>query len=458
MPRTLFWRLTALLLGALAIAVLAMVLVFRQDRAGLIARNFTEARITQIESLRAALTRAASEERGGRPFQLQMIAREYGIILVPVDRRPEIGEAPRGAALQHLVERLQERFGKDVEVRLGRRLDQPVVWIRLKVGPDAPAGTPEGAGGLAGATVGPVSRAVWAGIPIRDVDSTDMPMRLTITLAVVLIALVAATFWFARRLARPLSDLANAVDKVALGKRPDPLPEDGPSEIARVARNVNRMAANLERLERNRSTMLAGISHDIRTPLTRLRLASEIAVTDAQSRTEMAADIDEIDRVVTQFLDFARGTPKEAPERADVQIALSAVADRANARALQVRWEAGAEALYVNTYPAAFERMLMNLIENAHRYGKPPVELTARRDGTVIEIDVLDAGDGVKPEDVERLKEPFVRGDHARGGAMGAGLGLALVERLAQWHGGTFDLLPRSGGGTVARLRLPVAS
>ncbi|MBL8308828.1 MAG: HAMP domain-containing protein [Burkholderiales bacterium] len=456
MPRTLFWRLTALLIGALALAVLAMVLVFRQDRAGLIARNFTDARIAQIESMRDALTRAAGEERGGRPFQLQMIAREYGIILIPVDRRPEIGEPPRGAGLQQLVERLQERLGKDVEVRLGRRLDQAIVWIRLKVGPDAPAASPETPGGLGGATVGPVSRAVWAGIPIRDVDSTEMPVRLTITLAVVLLALVAATFWFARRLARPLSDLANAVDKVALGKRPDPLPEDGPSEIARVARNVNRMAANLDRLERNRSTMLAGISHDIRTPLTRLRLASEMAVSDAQSRAEMAADIDEIDRVVTQFLDFARGTPKESPERADVQIALSAIADKANARELPVRWTAGAEALYVNTYPAAFERMLMNLIENAHRYGKPPVELTARRDGGSVEIDVLDAGDGVKPEDVERLKEPFVRGDHARGGAMGAGLGLALVERLAQWHGGSFDLLPRSGGGTVARLRLPL--
>jgi len=438
-PKSLFWRLAMLLMVALAIAVLAMIFLFRQDRASLIASNFTEAKLAQVEALRTTLSNMATDERNNRPMMgMQKIAREYGVLLVPVDRRPEIGQIPRGPALQPLVEKLQEQLGRDTEVRLGMRMDQPIVWIRLNVGVDA-------------------GKGVWAGIPIRNVEAGEVPTRLLVTLGVVLAVLMAGTFWFARRLSRPLADLADAVDKVAVGKRPDPLPEDGPSEIARVAHNVNRMAANLERLEKNRSTMLAGISHDIRTPLTRLRLASEISVNDAQSRAEMAADIDEIDRIVTQFLDFARGNPKEAPERADMQMVLTALAQKAESRTLPVRWTAGQEAIFVNIYPAAFERMIMNLIENAHRYGKPPVELQLRRDGAMVDIDVLDAGDGVKAEDVERLKEPFVRGDQARGGAMGAGLGLALVERLAQWHGGNFDLLPRSGGGTIARLRLPVA-
>ena len=441
MPRSLFWRMVALLLVALTIAVLAMVLLFRQDRAGLIARNFSEAKIAQIEALRNALNKMAAEDRSGRPFMgLQMVGREYGALLVPVDRRPEIGQMPRGPALQPLVDKLQEQLGRDTEVRLGMRMDQPVVWIRLNVGPEGN------------------TRGVWAGFPIRNVDSGEVPTRLWITLGAVLLLLLAGTYWFARRLAKPLAELADAVDKVAEGKRPDPLPVDGPEEISRVARNVNRMAANLEQLERDRSTMLAGISHDIRTPLTRLRLASEISVNDAQSRDEMAADIDEIDRIVTQFLDFARGTPKEAPAQADLQIVLGAIAHKSASRNLPVTWQPGPEALVVNAYPAAFERMLMNLIENAHRYGKPPVELAVRRDGAMVDIDVLDAGDGVSAGDVERLKQPFVRGDHARGGTMGAGLGLAIVERLAKWHGGSFDLLPRSGGGTVARVRLPLAS
>ena len=439
MPKTLFWRLAALLMVALAVAVLAMVFLFRQDRATLIARNFTEAKMEQIEALRATLAKVATDDTVGRPqMQLQRLGREYGVMLIPTERRPEIGQVPRGPALAPLVEKLQEQLGRNTEIRLGMRLDQPVVWIKLKLGEQG-------------------ARAVWAGIPIRDVEAGEVPMRLLLTLGLVLAILLAATLWFARRLSRPLADLADAVDKVAVGKRPDPLPEDGPTEIARVARNVNRMAANLERLERDRSTMLAGISHDIRTPLTRLRLAGEMAVSDPQSRSEMAADIDEIDRVVTQFLDFARGNPKEAPARVDLRESLSAVATQAESRSLPVRWSPGSEALCINTFPAAFERMLMNLIENAHRYGKPPVELTLSRDGAIAEIDVLDAGAGVAVDDVERLKQPFVRGDQARGGVMGAGLGLALVERLAQWHGGSFDLLPRVGGGTIARLRLPLA-
>ena len=439
MPKTLFWRLAALLMIALAVAVLAMVFLFQQDRATLIARNFTEAKMAQIEALRVTLASAPVEEGAQRPMQhLQRLGRQYGVMLIPTDRRPEIGQVPRGAALAPLVEKLQEQLGHDTEIRLGMRLDQPVVWIKLKLGEQG-------------------ARSVWAGIPVRNVDASEVPMRLLVTLGGVLVVLLAATLWFARRLSRPLADLADAVDKVAVGKRPDPLPEDGPTEIARVARNVNRMPANLERLERDRSTMLAGISHDIRTPLTRLRLAGEMAVSDPQSRNEMAADIDEIDRIVTQFLDFARGNPKEAPTRIDLRESLSAVARKAESRSVPVQWVVGDDEICVNTFPAAFERMLMNLIENAHRYGKPPVELALIRDGTVAEIDVLDAGEGIAAADVERLKQPFVRGDQARGGPMGAGLGLALVERLAQWHGGNFDLLPRPGGGTIARLRLPLA-
>ena len=428
-----------LLMVALAVAVLAMTLLFRQDRAGLIARNFTEAKLSQVEALRTTLTHLATDDRGNRPpGSLQKISREYGVLLVPVDRRPEIGRLPSGLALQPLVEKLQEQLGRDTEVRLGMRMDQPIVWIRLNVGVDA-------------------SKGVWAGIPIRNLEAGEVPMRLLLTLVGILAVLLAGTFWFARRLSKPLADLADAVDKVAVGKRPDPLPEDGPTEIARVASNVNRMAANLERMERDRSTMLAGISHDIRTPLTRLRLASEISVSDPQSRAEMATDIEEIDRIVTQFLDFARGNPKEQPVRVDIRESLRAIADKANGRGLSVEWSDGDTAISVNAFPAAFDRMLMNLIENAHRYGKPPVEIALRRDGAIAEIDVLDAGKGVALADVERLKQPFVRGDQARGGAMGAGLGLALVERLAQWHGGSFDLLQRASGGTIARLRLPLA-
>ena len=130
-----------LLMVALAIAVLAMIFLFRQDRASLIASNFTEAKLAQVEALRTTLSNMATDDRNNRPMMgMQKIAREYGVLLVPVDRRPEIGQIPRGPALQPLVEKLQEQLGRDTEVRLGMRMDQPIVWIRLNVGVDAGKG------------------------------------------------------------------------------------------------------------------------------------------------------------------------------------------------------------------------------------------------------------------------------------------------------------------------------
>ncbi len=436
LPKSLFARLFLLITLAVIVAVVLFGMIFRQDRASLIARNFTDAKIQQIEAVRERFANAPDD----RGVTLLAIGKEFNVLTVPVDRRPDIGKLP-GPAFRQIVDKLQETLGKDTEIRWGTRLDQAIVWIRMPVGADK-------------------TRAVWAGFPLRNMDAAEFPMRLALSMGAIGLALLAATLLFARRLTRPLSELSNAVAMVADGKRPEALPETGPSEIAEVSRNVNKMAANLAQLETDRKTMLAGISHDIRTPLARLRLASEISVTEKKSRDDMNADIDEIDRIVTQFLDFARGEPAEPPHPTRVDEALSHIAAKAEALGLPVTWmnEAPnvAHALTIHVFPAAFERMLINLIENAHRYGKPPVELTALRDGEYVEITVIDHGLGVSAADAVRLKQPFVRGDLARGGHMGAGLGLAIVERLAKWHNGHFDIARRAGGGNAARIRLPV--
>jgi two-component system, OmpR family, osmolarity sensor histidine kinase EnvZ len=436
LPKSLFTRLLLLLAVAIVVATLTLAYVFRQDRATLIARNFTDDKMQQIEALRDALAKLPDDKQQ----TVQPLAREYKVLLVPFERRPEIGQAPKGPAYLPMIARLQEQLGKDADVRFGTRLDQVIVWIRLPVTADP-------------------ARAMWAGFAMRKIDAGEFPVQLAVTLGGVLVALLGGTLWFARRLTHPLSELTKAVATVAAGKHPAPLREDGPSEIANVARNVNKMAANLERLETDRRTMLAGISHDIRTPLTRLRLASEMAVGDAKNRNDMIADIGEIDRIVTQFLDFARGEPSEAAQPTRVGDALTHVTTRARALGFEIsriNSDADVDALIINLFPAAFERMLINLIENAHRYGKPPVQLNAIRDGAMIEIVIIDHGVGVAPEDAERLKQPFVRGDEARGGAMGAGLGLAIVDRLAQWHGANFNIVRRAGGGNAASLRMPL--
>ncbi|TAG06219.1 MAG: HAMP domain-containing protein [Betaproteobacteria bacterium] len=435
LPKSLFARLVLLIAATVVIAVVSLSFLFRQDRATLIARNFTDARMAEIEALRDALVKLPDD----RPMSVQPLAREFRAILVPVDRRPDIGKAPAGPAVRAMVARLEEQLGSNTEVRFGTRLDQVIVWIRLPVTADK-------------------SRAVWAGYPMRNIDAGEFPMRLGATLAAILALLLGATYWFARRLTRPLSELSNAVATVAAGKHPAPLPVDGPSEIAAVAANVNKMAASLARLETDRRTMLAGISHDIRTPLTRLRLASEMSIANAKSRADVVADINEIDAVVTQFLDFARGEPSESAQSMRVADALAHIEQKAAANAMPITILGDALNNTIAVFPAAFERMLMNLVENAYRYGKPPVEISALRDGAMIEITVIDHGGGVAPEDAERLKQPFVRGDQARGGAMGAGLGLAIVDRLAAWHGASLDIARRTGGGNAARIRIPISA
>ena len=175
---------------------------------------------------------------------------------------------------------------------------------------------------------------------------------------------------------------------------------------------------SLDAIERDRALMLAGVSHGLRTPLTKLRLAVEILAGDAEAgiAASLVHSIAEMDAVVGQFLDFARRRQRCAD---------------------------------------GVRRAIVNLVETAVRHGRPPVTLATGSDGTWAWVDVVDAGDGIAAADVEALKQPFRRAGTARRGAPGAGLGLAIVERIARLHGGELQLLPTSPHGLRARLRLP---
>jgi two-component system osmolarity sensor histidine kinase EnvZ len=172
----------------------------------------------------------------------------------------------------------------------------------------------------------------------------------------------------------------------------------------------------------------------------------------------MAEDIDEMDRIIGQFLEFARGSEDPAPELADPTPIVRAAIDRYVRAGRDVRLAAGAVPP-VPLRPTAWARLVANLVDNALAYGAPPVEVaTYVAEGRLV-LDVADRGPGIAPADVERLKQPFTRASAARsdaGGVAGAGLGLAIVDRIARLHGGRFDLLPRDGGGTLARVTIPL--
>ncbi len=170
----------------------------------------------------------------------------------------------------------------------------------------------------------------------------------------------------------------------------------------------------------------------------------------------MVSDIEEMDRIIGQFLDFARGDRDAATELRGLNEVIGPVVERHRRGGRDIAFAAG-DLPPLPIRPTAMSRLVGNLLDNALRYGKEPVEVTTKRVGAAIVLEISDRGPGIPPDQVDRLKRPFTRGEAARTGAAGAGLGLAIVERIARMHGGTFDLRLREGGGTLARVTLPVA-
>lgn len=270
--------------------------------------------------------------------------------------------------------------------------------------------------------------------------------------ALTLVLSLAAAWLIASNIARPLSALAQAARLVGSGVTPEPLPETGPRELRTVAAAFNRMTSNLATMERERSIVLAGISHDVRTPLSRLRLALEMSGGDEAILQGMSADIDEMDQVIGQFLHFARGED-EKREPVDLDALAHEIAGH-YARLGRLVRVAEAAAGECNVRRLGVRRAILNLVDNALKHGGEPVEIAVRRAGEEVVVEVADRGPGIPPGEAERLKRPFTRLSESRSGSGGAGLGLAIVERIARAHRGTLDLLSRPGGGLLARMKL----
>jgi two-component system osmolarity sensor histidine kinase EnvZ len=259
---------------------------------------------------------------------------------------------------------------------------------------------------------------------------------------------------------RPLKRLSYAASRVREGHfHGAPLDEGAAtSEIREVNIGFNRMAERLAKIEAERALMLAGISHDLRTPLARLRLETELSVSDPQTRELMVADIEQLDDIIDKFLDYARPEPTDlGPVLLSGVISRCITPWRNNAR-LQITVDVG-EDLQVQAEPVELGRVLSNLLENARRYGQSPadgitrVEIVARvHDGWVL-LRVRDQGPGVSDETLKNLTQPFFRGDAARTAATGSGLGLAIVERSVQRMGGTFSVFNNSAGGLMALMK-----
>ena len=266
--------------------------------------------------------------------------------------------------------------------------------------------------------------------------------------------------WIVRRINRPLHELSFAASRFREGEYDSRLDETLTSEIREVNIGFNRMARELAEVDADRAVMLAGISHDLRTPLARLRLEAELSVTDEEAWQNMASDIGQLDAIIDQFMDYARPGPAS---RRPVQLSPLIDKEAANLRnPSEIRISARvAIDLEVLADEIELGRVFANLFENARRYGRSAdtgiamVSVRCVTEGDSVICSVLDQGLGAAPEKLGRLTTPFFRGDAARTAATGAGLFLAIVDKAMQRMGGQVWIANAPGAGLLVTLRLP---
>jgi two-component system osmolarity sensor histidine kinase EnvZ len=354
------------------------------------------------------------------------LARRHGLRLTTVD----IGataEAPHFA------------FRTQIEAALSRRVGETIV-LR----------------GVAG------TAAAWLDIPVggHDLHAGFFPARYAVKPPLAAIAVVAlGTFlslltalFLVRRITVPLARASQAASQVGAGEVPEPLPETGPAELAELARRFNIMAAEVRGLLDNRTTLLAGISHDLRTPMTRLQLNLEM-LRDAPSPARIdraVADLADMNKLITGYLELARTTQAETKVRFDLAGLLEEVAVDAG-----LPWPETAPCM-VEAGRLALRQIVANLIQNAQRYGGgTPVELALECAEKSARVIVRDTGTGIPDDQLEKVFRPFYRLESSRSQATGGtGLGLAIVRQLAETNGWTVALQNRPQGGLEAVLEI----
>jgi two-component system osmolarity sensor histidine kinase EnvZ len=432
LPRSLFGRNVLLIVALIVVAQVGVSLVFLFSVQLPRVAGVVRYAVQHAEIVRQALE---TMDRGEADAYLAAVNAAGPTRVVRGDPPAARDEQPRELVLRVFRRQLERRLPQGYVARW-QQAPERRLWLGTRV-----RGEP-----------------VWLGLEAGLLLTNPSAVLLALVGVAGLLAFAGA-YLIQRRINRPLRDLIDATGQMAAGQAPRPLADQGPDEIAALARSFNAMVDSLARADRDRAVMLAGISHDLRTPLTKLRFALEYVGPHCEPdmRALMERNIETADRIIDQFIDFARQGGDEPARDVDLNALAAEAVQALGPQREPVALELGALPL-LRLRPTAMQRLIANLLRNALDYaGHGIVVRTAPSAGGFV-LSVLDRGPGIPPGEIERLKQPFARLQAARSGPGGSGLGLAIVERVAQLHGGRFELLPRAGGGLEARVTLPAAA
>lgn len=404
---TLFGRIALLIAAVLVISHFSWLAILRMDRRQQQVDYSVEQMLFQLDSIERALDARP-------PAKLPSLVETANTA-----DADEHATAPKGGRSRRLVEQFIGRLPQGTEIRLEDETT-PRIWIKLP------------------------SRADWIAMPILWVHNPPPDNRLVPGVMLVVGVAIVFAVLIAWQIQRPVRDMANAAALLSRQHAVPPLRERGPHELRQLIERFNRMVADLARIDQERNTMLAGIAHDLKTPLARLRLRAEM-LADPKAAAGVTRDVDSMAAIVEQFLSFAQTSESTArPVPVDRRVNELAASLAEQERQVVLSLDAGEGFRMIATQ---LDRIVGNLVDNAYAYGKPPVCIATSRTPEGYMLVVEDQGDGIPDDDKERATLPFVRLDPARGGNAHSGLGLAIVDRLVRQAGGKLNLVNAEGGG-----------
>lgn len=332
---------------------------------------------------------------------------------------------------QFLSDQMTQQLRGPTEVRIELDKNSPVVWLKTWLAPD-----------------------IWIRVPLTEIHQSNFSPLFRYTLVIILLA-VGGAWLFIHLQNRPLVELEHAAFQVGKGIIPPPLREYGASEVRSVTRAFNQMVANVKLLSGDRTLLIAGVSHDLCTPLTRIRLATEMmSQQDASLADSINKDIEECNAIIEQFIDYLRTGQEILTEATDLNFILAEVIAAESGYEQVIETKLSNDKLRVNVDPLSIKRALANMITNAAHYGNGWIKVSSGDEPQHVWFQVEDDGPGIEANDLPNLLQPFVRGNSARTNS-GSGLGLSIIQRIINSHDGSLAINKSERGGLKIRAYIP---